>query len=410
VTTSTRTNGSGIYDAPSVPTGEYTITFSKAGFRDFVRKGLVVEVGTITIDATLQLGAATEKIEVIAEAPLLQTDTSDQQVNFDNKAVLDAPIVGGVWFDELTKVLPGVGGGSASGGQSVAVNGTQSYSANFQIEGSAATDPRDVNASDNYPPIDAIGEVSVNTANAGAQNGNSLLSLNVNLKSGTNRWHGSAFEFVQNDVFESRNFFNSGKKSPVRWNEFGGSVGGPILKNKLFFYFTYQRNPVKAGNFYQTTVPTDAMRNGDFSSPLFKATIYDKSSCTPVPPPPPVPGRRSTADRTFFFRPRSIRLPLPSLSTFLSPRTRPRPLTISAPTLPRRACRSGTSERLTTRFPKTTGSLGRSSNTPLLLLLTRMLCAIWVSIAPRRSPTTATNQAGSQTPGPSARRWSTNFA
>jgi hypothetical protein len=280
VTISTKTNGSGIYDAPSVPIGEYSITFSKAGFREFVRKGLAIEAGTTTIDATLQIGATTEKIEVIAEAPLLQTDTSDQQVNFDTKAVLDAPIVGGVWFDELTKVLPGVGGGSASGGQSVAVNGTQSYSANFQIEGSAATDPRDVNASDNYPPIDAIGEVSVNTANAGAQNGNSLLSLNVNLKSGTNKWHGSAFEFVQNDVFESRNFFNSGKKSPVRWNEYGGSVGGPILKNKLFFYFTYQRNPVKAGAFYQTTVPTDAMRNGDFSGPLFKATIYDKDSCS----------------------------------------------------------------------------------------------------------------------------------
>src|SRR5258708_6487511 len=284
VTNTTETNASGIYDAPSVPIGEYRITFSKAGFRDFVRQGVNLQLQTIAIDATLQVGAATEQVVVTAEAPLVQTETSDQQVNLDNKAVMDAPIVGGVWFTELTKVLPGVGGGAAAGGESVAVNGTQAFSANFQIAETGVTAPREVNVSENSPPIDAIQEVTINTANAGAQNGNGALSLNVNLKSGTNRWHGSAFEFVQNDIFESKNYFNTGKKAPVRWNEFGGSIGGPIKKDKLFFYFTYHRNPAKAGNFYTTTVPTDAMRNGDFSDPsLFHATVYDPSSCSPAP-------------------------------------------------------------------------------------------------------------------------------
>src|SRR5262249_10978869 len=116
---------------------------------------------------------------------------------------------------------------------------------------------------------------------SGAQSGNSLLSLNVNLRSGTNRWHGSAFEFVQNDVFNSRNFFQTtGKKPVTRWNEYGGSVGGPIVKNKLFFYFTYHRNPVSSGGFFTTTVPTEAMRTGDFSDPAFHATIYDRNSCS----------------------------------------------------------------------------------------------------------------------------------
>lgn len=287
VTIASVTNSEGIYDSPSVPTGEYRITFSKAGFRDFVRQGVTLQLQTIAINATLQVGAPTEQVVVTAEVPLLQTETSDQQAHFDTKEVLNAPIVGGVWYSELTKVLPGVGGGggrNASGGEGVAVNGTQSYSANFQIDGTTVTDPRDLNASDNYPPIDAIDEVSVNTANAGAQNGNALLSLNVNLKSGTNRWHGSLFEFNQNDFFESRNYFQrSGKKAPQRWNEFGGSVGGPIVKNKLFFYFTYQRNPVNSGGFFTTTVPTDAMRQGNFSDPAFTATIYDKSSCSPAP-------------------------------------------------------------------------------------------------------------------------------
>ncbi len=280
------TNSSGIYDAPSVPTGSYSITFSKAGFKDLVRKGVTLQIQTIAIDATLQVGDTKEQVTVIGEASLLQTETSDQYVDFNTKDVMNAPIVGGVWFGELTKVLPGVSGGGAgsgrsgAGGESVAVNGTQSYMANFQIDGSAATDPRDENASNFYPPIDAIQEVNVNTA-SGAQYGGTLLSLNVNLKSGTNRWHGSLFWFNQNDVFESRNFFQtSGKKAPQRWNEYGGSVGGPIIKNRLFFYFTYQRNPVTSSGFFTTTVPTEAMRGGDFSDPAFHATIYDRNSCS----------------------------------------------------------------------------------------------------------------------------------
>lgn len=300
------TNSAGIYDAPSIPTGEYKITFAKEGFRDLVRQGVTLQVQTVAIDATLQVGAATEQVVVTGEVPLLQTETSDQIVNFDTQAVHDSPIVGGTWFSELTKTLPGLSGGGPGtgnrtgfGGDGVAVNGTQAFSANFQIEGTGVTDPRDGNVSNNYPPVDAISEVTINTANAGAESGNGLLFLNVNLKSGTNNWHGSVFEFVQNDIFESRNYFNSPsfspgcqrdkndpsqcKKGPVRWNEFGGSVGGPIIKDKLFFHFTYQRNPNQSGGFFTTTVPTDAMRNGDFSDPLFHATVYNSSSCSPAP-------------------------------------------------------------------------------------------------------------------------------
>ena len=304
----TTTNSVGIYDAPSVAPGQYTITFAKTGFKEFIRKGVTLPVQTIAVDATLQVGNISEQVTIIAEAPLLQTETSDQQTNFTTKEVLAAPITGGIWFSELTKILPGVGGGggrNAAGGEGVAVNGTQSYSANFQIEGSSATDPRDQNASNNYPPIDAIGEVNVNAA-SGAQSGNSLLSLNVNLRSGTNRWHGSAFEFVQNDIFNSRNYFQTtGKKAVERWNEFGGSVGGPIIKDKLFFYFTYQRNPVRSGGFYTTTVPTMAMRSGDFSgldsqgNPLFP-TVYDSTSCSGNCPRTPLNGGSNVLQSTQF--------------------------------------------------------------------------------------------------------------
>lgn len=281
VSTVVTTNAVGIYDAPSVPTGEYKITFSKGGFRDFVRQGVALQVQTVAVDAQLQVGAATEQVVVTAEVPLLQTESSDQQTHFDTSAVLDAPIVGGTWFSALTKVLPGV---SSTTGDGVGVNGMQNNTATFSMEGTNVTDPRDVNVSDNFPPIDAIQGVDVNSG-GGAQSGYSPLGLNLNLKSGTNNWHGSLFEFNQNDFFESRNYFQrTGKKAPQRWNEFGGSVGGPIVKNKLFFFFTYQRNPVNFGGFFTTTVPTMAMRNGDFSTldsssnPIFP-TVYDSTSC-----------------------------------------------------------------------------------------------------------------------------------
>ena len=195
----------------------------------------------------------------------LQTEDSSQHENFDTQAIQNAPIVGGVWYNELTNELPGVngGGGQDASGQGIGVNGTQGYSGSFLIEGSTAQQPRDVNASDNYPPTDAIAEVNAQTSNFGAQYGNGVATFNVLLKSGTNKWHGSLFEFNQNADYNARNYFNPAPApiAPLHWNEFGGSVGGPIVKDKLFFYFTYQTNPNVSSGVYTTTVPTNG-QNG----------------------------------------------------------------------------------------------------------------------------------------------------
>src|ERR1700728_4021152 len=253
VVINTVTNGAGIYDVPSVPLGNYTITFARQGFKDLVREGITLQLTTIGIDATLQVGAATEKITVTAAAPLLQTEDASQNTNFDEREVKNAPTVGGIWYNELTNELPGVNGGGSQdpSGQGIGVNGTQGYSGNFLIEGSTATQPRDQNASDNYPPVDA------QTGNFGAQYGNGVAAFNVIMKSGTNQWHGTLFEFDQNNDFNARGFFQrTGAVAPEHWHEFGGSVGGPILKDKLFFYFTYQRNPSVTSGSYFATVPT----------------------------------------------------------------------------------------------------------------------------------------------------------
>jgi hypothetical protein len=284
----TTTNADGIYDLPSVEPGNYTVTISKEGFRDSVRKGITLPVGTVAVNATLEVGSAAQEVVVTADAPLVQTEDSGQHMDFDTKAVQDAPIVGGVWYNELTNELPGVNGGGSqdASGQGIGINGTQGYSGSFLIEGSVAQEPRDANASDNYPPVDAIGEVNVQTANFGSEYGNGVAAFNVLLKSGTNRFHGSAFEFIENDAFNARNYFNPspGTVAPLRWNEFGGSIGGPIIKDKLFFYFTYQRNPASSSAISTTTVPTQGA-NGttNMDAGCFPGPVTNPATGTPFP-------------------------------------------------------------------------------------------------------------------------------
>ena len=282
VITTSKTNASGSYDFPSIQPGSYTMSFSSKGFRELVRNGIVLDVTTIAIDATLQIGVQTEVVTVTAAAPQLQTETSDQEMTLETEDVINAPVVGGVWFNELTATIPGVNGGGSqdAAGQAIGINGTQGYLGTWLIEGMTATQPRDNNASNNYPPLDAIGEVSINSANYDAQYGNGLATFNVTLKSGANRWHGSAFEFNQNNAYDAVNYFTAPgtPPSPLRWNEYGGSVGGPILKDKLFFYFTFQRNPSKSPYTSILTVPTDPMRSGDFSA--LSNPIYDPTTTT----------------------------------------------------------------------------------------------------------------------------------
>jgi outer membrane receptor protein involved in Fe transport len=284
----TTTDADGLYDVPSVPTGEYSLSFGKQGFSSAVRKGITLHVETIAINATLKVGATTQRVVVTAAAPLLQTESSGQSMTFNTKQVKDAPIVGGIWYNELTNELPGVngGGGQAASGQGIGVNGTEGYSGTFLIEGSIATEPRDSNASDNYPPIDAISEVNVQTSNFGAQYGSGVANFNVMLKSGTNRFHGSAFEFSQNSALNARYYFNRPPSpvAPLRWNEFGGSIGGPILKNKLFFFFTYQDNPATSSSTYFATVPTrGANGTTNMEAGCFPTTVTDPTTGQPYP-------------------------------------------------------------------------------------------------------------------------------
>ncbi len=268
VVTQRTTNQSGLYDVPFLAPGNYTLTFSKEGFRNLVREGIVLQIETLEISVGLQVGASTQEIVVNATAPLIQTETSDQHVDLNTHTVETAPIVGTDWRAEMTQLIPGVNNGGGTGqasGQSIGVNGTQSYNVNFLSDGSAATAPRDFNSSNFYMPVDAIAEVSINSSNAQAQYGNGLTSINVITKSGTNQFHGSAYEFDQNTALNARGFYNAtGTKAVEHWNNYGGSVGGPVKKNKLFFFFAYQRNPSSSPTSGLYSYPTAAMQAGDF--------------------------------------------------------------------------------------------------------------------------------------------------
>ncbi len=269
VVTATTTNQAGLYDVPFLAPGNYTVTFSRDGFRNIVREGIVLQIETLEISGTLQIGTSAQEVVVSAGGPLVETETTEQHVDLSAQAIATAPIVGTDWRGEMMQLIPGAntggGTGTAGGGQSAGVNGTQGYNINFLSDGSAATAPRDFNSSNYYPPVDTISEVSINSGNAPAQYGNGLTSINLITKSGTNQFHGSAYEYDQNTALNARGFYNTtGQKSVEHWNEYGGTIGGPVIKNKLFFFFAYQRNPSSTPTSGLYSYPTAAMEAGDF--------------------------------------------------------------------------------------------------------------------------------------------------
>jgi len=296
------TNSDGLYDAPSVPPGKYTISFEKVGFARFERSGIDLDLETITINATLQVGSIHESITVTGEASMVETDTPQGSTTVTSKAIADTPNVGHSWIT-LLELMPGVSGGGSgqgTGGWYASVNGEGNLQNEWQVDGahSMLTDGDQPSVP---APLDSIEEVKMLTSNFGAEYGNGLAVVDVVTKSGTNNWHGSLFEYVQNDKLNALNYFAT-TRTPYHWNEFGGTLGGPILHNKAFFYFAVQANPVISSYPAFSNTPTGAMRSGDFSDPSLP-TIYDPAtlSCNTANPPvcteQPFPGNTIPANR-----------------------------------------------------------------------------------------------------------------
>ncbi len=292
VITSTVTNSVGLYNIPGLVPSTYSLAVSAKGFAQAVRTGIVLEVDqTARVDVELKVGEVTQTVEVKGMQPLLKKDTTMLNTVITGKINTDLPLATRNYV-ELTLLAPGTTNpnpGSFTGPQTTAnsgrpyVNGNREQSDNFILDGMDNNQ-----ASDNLvgytPSVDAIQEFNMITNNAPAQYGNFEGAIvNATIKSGTNRFHGDAFEFLRNDVLNAAQWsdnLSSSPKAKLRWNEFGGTLGGPIKKNKLFFFGDYQgerwdspasTSPVsvftpleRAGNFSQIcgTVQSNGVCSG----------------------------------------------------------------------------------------------------------------------------------------------------
>ena len=286
VSQTTTTNDSGYFTLSNLKPGNYRVSVEAQGFKTNVQENLRVIVGTSsTLDVTLQVGALGETVTVDSAPPLMETDRASVSTDLSSQEVESLPILNRN-FTELQLLLPGTAKmpwqhgqtENPQGGIQVNTNGQLFSGTNFMIDGMDNTDPV-LGIIMINPPIDSVQEFKGTTSNFDAeysQAGGSVLQ--VETRSGTNELHGSLFEFLQNNIFEARDPFTqtaSAGVAPLHWNQFGGSIGGPFKKDKLFGFFDYQGTRQRNGGSISTRVPTAAERAGDLSDlgvPIFDPT------------------------------------------------------------------------------------------------------------------------------------------
>src|SRR5215472_1724915 len=278
-------NGEGFYVFANLDPGNYRIEAEHPSFRKVIRANIDLTPNTTArIDLELTPGAVSEVVHVTAETPLLQTDRSDTGSKIENQQLNTMPLLNNRNYQNLLLVVPGVQRAYRSNSaffnsqehlQSV-VNGLDQRN-NYMIEG---LDNNVENLTGIIPPADAIATVDVSTTNYDPELGRAGGAVtNVTLKSGTNRFHGSAFEYHRDNDLQARNVFASTTPHSV-YNQFGGSLGGRIRKDRLFFFGDYQGSRDVFGNTNLPTIPTLPFRTGDLSaSPTI---IYDPATGTPT--------------------------------------------------------------------------------------------------------------------------------
>src|SRR4051812_13231737 len=277
-------NESGYYIFSSLPNGTYTVDAELQGFRKMARQGVKVDVNTtVRVDLALSVGQMTEEVTVAAESPALQTDRTDTGRILESKMISELPLTFNRNFQSLTMTVPGVTRPHREHSQffnsqdslRYEVNGQPGMASNTLIEG------LDDNQKTGLlqviiPAADALETVSISTSNYDAEFGRSGGAVtNVTLKSGTNDLKGSAFFFGNNEKTNAGDYFTH-LRPPTKFANGGFTLGGPIVKSKLFFFGDYQRTLDNNGYVVRATVPTLAMRNGDFSAAASK--IYDPTT------------------------------------------------------------------------------------------------------------------------------------
>src|SRR5438477_5246481 len=255
-----------------LPIGHYRVKADASGFENFVQDGIILEVNqTVTVTVRLRLAQAGQIDVVNADAPFLDTTSTNLGKTVQQREIQDLPL-NGRHFTQLGTLQPGVApmtpglsaaGGSLRDGQAYAVNGQRPESNNFLIDGA-----------DNFnnvdggfvlePPVDAIAEFRILTHTANAEFGYSTGSTtNIVTRSGTTAYHGSLWEFLRNDAFDAKSFFAAAVE-PLKRNQYGGTFGGPVKRDKTFFFLYYEGLRERAGETREATVPSQSERNGNF--------------------------------------------------------------------------------------------------------------------------------------------------
>jgi Carboxypeptidase regulatory-like domain len=272
-------DSAGLYDTSSIVVGSYKITFQMNGFDRLVRGPVTLQVGVTTVNAQLTVGSVAQQVTVSADVPLLRTESGEQSTTLDAKTMSQLPQTGQDW-ENFTIMLPGAAGTNSFGnstnpGQVAAVNGNLPYNS-VLADGASTTLPSSANS--DISIFETVSELQINTSSFSAQYGIGGVIFNQISKGGTNSYHGAAYEYFQNDALNAANYgFGTKVVVPfLRYNNFGGSVGGPILRKKMFFYFNFDKIVQNSGsNNGFTTLPTPAMMAGDFTG---LPTIYDPTT------------------------------------------------------------------------------------------------------------------------------------
>ena len=283
------TNAQGFYSFQELPLGSYVVTVEQKGFKEYQQNGLVLDVNEArTVDAVLQVGQVSEKIEVAADALHVETVSSQMGEVIEGKEMTAVPLVTRSYTD-LLALQPGVvsspsgmtgayAGSFISAGFAVppvsgdlnsgalSVNGMRESANGFILNGILVQEVG-YSGAGAIPNLDSIAEFRILTNNTDAEYGNYAgAQINVVTKSGTNQWHGNVFEFLRNTDLDAKNYFDVGNRGAYNQNQFGGTFGGPVIRDKIFFFADYQGNRVvQAVPQTIAGAPSSATEAGDFS-------------------------------------------------------------------------------------------------------------------------------------------------
>lgn len=292
-TRTVETGTSGQYVATSIPTGPYSATVEQQGFRKLARMGLALTAAdTLTVDLHLQVGSVRETIEVNETAPLLQAQTAAVSSLVTNEQMIEMPLNGRT-FTALLKLSPGAYTGSSGnlstsqyamrGDANISVNGSSAQNNTYLIDGMVNRNLW-LSTLVMVPTVDAIQEVRMMTSNYTAEYGAAAGAITiVQTKSGTNQWHGSLYEFLRNNRLDANTFFNNrlgAAKPAFKRNEFGGTIGGPLRRDRTFLFADYQGIRLRQPRSIISTIPTLAQRawisSGNFAG--LSASLFDPTN------------------------------------------------------------------------------------------------------------------------------------